>query len=401
MLGRRGPRLGARAGSVTAPGRGRRRRGDGPPGRRGRRRSRAAAARTPAPPPASSARRSLSGRLAPGTAVAVTREVERLAPLLQPAAVPTVTTALVDLARQWGPAMMRRLRPRLVAEYGHRGAADDLHERLAQAARLSAPRVESGDLTEYQLWTTPEQAATLEAAIGSLSAPPPNEETGERDLRPAGQRRVEALTEVCRPSSALDAATAGDPSTSPAVLHVGVDLADLEARTGAGEVLGSTADGTLLPPDVLRRIACDAALVPYVLGTVGEVLDVGRVARLFTRAQRRLLRRRDRGCTYPGCALAARLGTGPPRPALGRRRGDRDRERRPPLPAPPHHGPPATAVGRGPRTTRRPRPVRRLGPRSTAPTTGGSTTRGRRSPGTTGACRRADPEGARPPPPQA
>ena len=65
--------------------------------------------------------------------------------------------------------------------------------------------MESGDLTEYQLVMTPEQAAALEAAIGPLSRPAPNEETGERDLRPAGQRRVEALTEVCRRSSGLDA----------------------------------------------------------------------------------------------------------------------------------------------------------------------------------------------------
>ena len=52
---------------------------------------------------------------------------------------------------------------------------------------------------------TPEQAAVLEAAIGPMSAPAPNEATGERDLRPAGQRRVEALAEVCRRSSGLDA----------------------------------------------------------------------------------------------------------------------------------------------------------------------------------------------------
>ena len=71
--------------------------------------------------------------------------------------------------------------------------------------------------------------------------------------------------------------------------------------TGAGEVLGSTATGVLLSPEVLRKVACDAALVPHVLGTAGEDLDLGRVVRLFTRAQRRRLWRRDRTCTFPGC----------------------------------------------------------------------------------------------------
>lgn len=92
---------------------------------------------------------------------------------------------------------------------------------------------------------------------------------------------------------------------SGAVVHVVMDLEDLQAGTGCGEVLGSTATGVVLSPGVVRRVACAAALVPHVLGTAGEVLDVGRVVRLFTRAQRRVLVRRDRGCTYPGCTAPA------------------------------------------------------------------------------------------------
>jgi hypothetical protein len=61
----------------------------------------------------------------------------------------------------------------------------------------------------------------------------------------------------------------------------------------------------LLSPEVVRRVACDAALVPHVLGTAGEDLDLGRVVRLFTRAQRRRLWRRDRTCTFPGCTKPA------------------------------------------------------------------------------------------------
>ncbi|MEO6792029.1 MAG: HNH endonuclease signature motif containing protein, partial [Ornithinibacter sp.] len=53
------------------------------------------------------------------------------------------------------------------------------------------------------------------------------------------------------------------------------------------------------------RISCEADLIPYVLGTAGEDLDQGMVVRLFTRAQRRRLWRRDRGCTYPGCTAPA------------------------------------------------------------------------------------------------
>src|SRR6476661_6422130 len=245
--------------------------------------------------------------VSPSLALAALGEVARLGPVLVAEAVPTVTQALLDLGVKWGPAQMRKLRPLMVATYGAAGEFEDLQARLAPAARLSQPWVQSGDLTEYQLLMTPEQAATLEAAIGPMSRPVPNEVSGERDLRPAGQRRVEALTEVCRRSSGLDADGKGADGAagSSAALHVTIALTDLQARTGAGEVLGSTATGTLLSPEVLRRVACDAALVPHVLGTAGEDLDLGRVARLFTRAQRRSLWCRDRTCTYPGCTAPA------------------------------------------------------------------------------------------------
>ena len=244
-----------------------------------------------------------NGTVSPSLALTALGEVARLEPRLVPEAVPTVTAALLELGVAWGPNQMRKLRPRMLAEFGLHGELDDLQARLASVARLSQPLVESGDVTEYQLVMTPEQAAVLEAVIGPMAKPAPNEETGARDLRPAGQRRVEALTEVCRTVSgrALDEAGAEGPGLGGAVLHVSVALGDLEERTGAGEVLGSTADGVLLSPEVLRRISCDAALVPYVLGTAGDELDQGRLVRLFTRAQRRRLLRRDRTCTFPGC----------------------------------------------------------------------------------------------------
>ena len=243
------------------------------------------------------------GSVSPGLALSALGEVARLEPRLVPEAVPSVVGALVELGRVWGVGQMRKLRPAMLTRYGVVGELDGLQERLVSVARLSQPWVASGDVTQYQLVVTPEQAAVLEAAIGPLSAPVPNGETGERDLRPAGQRRVEALAEVCRRFSALDADAQGSDGAagSAAALHVTIGLSDLQEMTGAGEVLGSTATGVLLSPQVLRKVACDAALVPHVLGTAGEDLDLGRVVRLFTRAQRRRLWRRDRTCTFPGC----------------------------------------------------------------------------------------------------
>ncbi|HEX8627445.1 MAG TPA: HNH endonuclease, partial [Catenuloplanes sp.] len=59
--------------------------------------------------------------------------------------------------------------------------------------------------------------------------------------------------------------------------------------------------GDLLTPTQVRRMACDAQILPAVLGGQGQVLDVGQTRRLFTGPLRRALVLRDRGCAFPGC----------------------------------------------------------------------------------------------------
>ena len=49
-----------------------------------------------------------------------------------------------------------------------------------------------------------------------------------------------------------------------------------------------------------RRMAADAELIPAVLGGESLPLDLGRAARLFTRAQRLALAERDGGCAACG-----------------------------------------------------------------------------------------------------
>ena len=61
----------------------------------------------------------------------------------------------------------------------------------------------------------------------------------------------------------------------------------------------------MLSPAIVRQLACDADVLPVVFGSDGEVLDLGRAVRLFTRAQRRALWHRDGSCTYPGCDIPA------------------------------------------------------------------------------------------------
>ena len=82
-------------------------------------------------------------------------------------------------------------------------------------------------------------------------------------------------------------------------------LTELTERVGAASTLGSLDAGTLLAPETARRIACDAAIIPVLLGTHSEVLDLGRTHRLFTPGQARAVLLRDRHCTFPRCDIPA------------------------------------------------------------------------------------------------
>jgi hypothetical protein len=65
---------------------------------------------------------------------------------------------------------------------------------------------------------------------------------------------------------------------------------------------GVLMDGTAVSPAELRMMACQADLVPVMLGTDSTVLDVGRRHRLAPPALRLAVTLRDGGCAFPGCA---------------------------------------------------------------------------------------------------
>ncbi|MEP6298760.1 MAG: HNH endonuclease signature motif containing protein, partial [Ilumatobacter sp.] len=81
------------------------------------------------------------------------------------------------------------------------------------------------------------------------------------------------------------------------------DLDTLVTGIRSTGAICETDDGVELPPDVVRRMACDAHIIPIVLGTNGEVLDQGRRERTATPAQRNALAAMHRGCAFPGCTV--------------------------------------------------------------------------------------------------
>jgi hypothetical protein len=63
--------------------------------------------------------------------------------------------------------------------------------------------------------------------------------------------------------------------------------------------------GTPTSAGEARRLAAQAGVIPLVLGTGSEVLDLGRRARLASTAQRTALRARQHTCTVEGCTIPA------------------------------------------------------------------------------------------------
>ena len=61
--------------------------------------------------------------------------------------------------------------------------------------------------------------------------------------------------------------------------------------------------GSIVPIETIERLVCEAKLQHVVVSSCSHALALGRTERLFTRAQRRALARRDKGCRVPGCGM--------------------------------------------------------------------------------------------------
>ncbi|HWJ67759.1 MAG TPA: DUF222 domain-containing protein [Nocardioides sp.] len=122
-----------------------------------------------------------------------------------------------------------------------------------------------------------------------------------RDPREAGTRLWDALVDACDRLTATDDLPR-DHGTKPRVIVL-IDQESLKQQIiDAGLARnGHAPTGARLSATAVRRMACDAEIIPGVLGADGQVLDVGRAQRLVTAAIWTALIIRDRHCAFPGC----------------------------------------------------------------------------------------------------
>jgi hypothetical protein len=131
------------------------------------------------------------------------------------------------------------------------------------------------------LWTA------ISASLKKLRQRPEHAKT------PWHQLEVEALLAACH----------GDDSGQR--VPTLIVLADIDTlRTGLhANSICETDDATPLPVEVVRRLACDAEIIPVILNNRGQALAVGRSQRLATPAQRAALAAMHRTCMQPTCTV--------------------------------------------------------------------------------------------------
>jgi hypothetical protein len=115
------------------------------------------------------------------------------------------------------------------------------------------------------------------------------------ELRRPGQRRADALGQICR--SWIDSSDRPKVLGERPHMVVTLDLEALEGRAGRSELQ----DAGPVTPEVARRIACDAKVSRVITDAASRPLELGRSSKVVPPALRRAVAVRDGGCRFPGC----------------------------------------------------------------------------------------------------
>jgi len=252
------------------------------------------------------------GTVSAAQARVITRAVEELPAGLGPELAAQAEATLVGYAAHHSPRELKRLGRRIlevvapeVVEVEEGRRLEDEERRARERASLRFQELGDGRTRIAGVLPTP-VTQRLEQYLQAFTSPRrPGREAPEVGCR--GERLSQHRAYAHAFASLLERL---DPARLPehggdaTTVIVTIDLADLRAELGSAEVVAGDGVESISAAQA-RRLACQARILPAVLGGRGEVLDLGRRRRLFSRAQRRALRVRDRRCRAEGCTIPA------------------------------------------------------------------------------------------------
>ena len=249
----------------------------------------------------------LAGSITARAASIIAKGIDVVSAQADGATLAAVEATLVEYAGSVTTRELSRLVRTLPDRFDPEGA-ERREELLRERSTVSVRQLPDG-LTRLVADLHPEAAGFLLTALDARTSPrrlprfidPQSElaeiveETHDDDTRTLGQKRVDALVAIARESIAGDPGAVGGTSVT---MVVTVPLQNLLDGTGIASIAGVDEP---ICAGTARRLAADAEIIPLVLGSDSEPLDLGRSARLYSLGQRRALAARDGGCIWPGC----------------------------------------------------------------------------------------------------
>ncbi|MDX3195024.1 DUF222 domain-containing protein [Streptomyces sp. MN03-5084-2B] len=199
---------------------------------------------------------------------------------------------LLTFAEEAGHKQVAALGARILAHLNPDGTAPDDTEPTTPTRELFLRRKRTG-IWELSGRFDDETGTRASALLDALA----ERRTGDEgpDFRTLPQRFGDAFSDAV--DLALNSPDLPMQAGERAHVMVAVSLEDLKSGVGKA-TLGDT--GTISAAEA-RVHACDAMVIPAVLGGKSEPLNLGRLRRLISAGLRRALFLRDRGCAFPGC----------------------------------------------------------------------------------------------------
>lgn len=234
------------------------------------------------------------GELGVTPAAAIVSLLDRLSLRTDAARIDEAERQLVELAPGLRPDELGRLLARVEAHLDPDGV-EPRHE-VARASRSLVIHERDGMVTltaKLDAETAAPVKTAIEAMVTQTLRRNEHAEPDARDPRSVTQLAADALADLCRHGLGCEQVPTGPATT--VVVRMALD--DLQRGVGA-----ATIDGIDQPvsASAVRRLAADAQVIPCVLGGESEILDWGRLKRLFTPAQKLALAGRDGGCIFCG-----------------------------------------------------------------------------------------------------
>ena len=211
-------------------------------------------------------------------------------------------TALADAAEQCSARVLHEIGRRIHDHLDPDGPAPTDKEDEKPRRELHLHTGTDGRLT-FRGSFDAETGMLFTEVLSPLSKPRPAE-NGDRDPRTTAERQGDALADALNLIADSDKLPIQGSERPHITLTLPWEL--LLRKLGAS----TSHTGARISPETARRLACDAHIIPIVLKSNGQPLNVGREARLVPPHLRKALILRDKGCAFHNCSRPPRWTRG-------------------------------------------------------------------------------------------